>query len=170
MDKLNTLVQKARHSRFYLWMLNIILLRTVPFNSPHKLRVLHIGDEDISIYAPYTRKNLNHIKGIHACVLATLCEYITGLSLLLHLSPKEYRIILKNIHMTYHYQAKNNVFAKFKIGKKEIEENILLPLQEHEAIFREFTVEVYDVNNKHICTGLINWQIKPWDKTKTKIN
>ena len=170
MDKLNALVQKARHSKFYLWLLNIVLLRTVPFNNPHKIRVVSIGENEVSLYAPYTRNNMNHIKGIHACLLATLCEYATGLSLLLHLSPKEYRIILKNINMTYHYQAKTDVFAKFKIDKKELEENILKPIKEHEAIFREFSIDVYDANNNHICTGLINWQIKAWDKVKMKIN
>jgi len=170
MDKLNALVQKAKHSKFYLWVLNIILLRTVPFNNPHKLRVLSIGDNEISMYAAYTRNNLNHIKGIHACLLATLCEYVSGLSLLLHLSPKEYRIILKNISMTYHYQAKSDVFVKFKIDPKDIEENILNPLKNNDAVFKEFTVDVYDANNNHICTGLINWQIKPWEKAKMKIN
>jgi len=170
MDKLNSLVEKAKHSKFYLWVLNIVLLRTVPFNNQHKLRVLSIKEDEVSIYAPYKRRNQNHIKGIHACVLATLCEYATGLSLLLHISPKEYRIILKNISMTYHLQAKSNVFVKFKITQKEIEENILTPLKDKEAIFREFSVDVYDEENSHICTGLINWQIKAWKNVKTKIN
>ncbi len=170
MDKLNALVQKAKHSKFYLWLLNIVLLRTVPFNNPHKIRVVSVGDEGVSMYAPYTRNNMNHIKGIHACLLATMCEYVSGLSLLLHLSPKEYRIILKNINITYHYQAKTNVFVKFKIDKKEMQENILSPLKTLDAIFREFTVDIYDANNQHICTGLINWQIKAWDKVKMKID
>ena len=142
----------------------------MPFNNQHKLRVISISDDEVSIYAANIRKNQNHIKGIHACLLATLCEYATGLSLLLHLSPKEYRIILKNINMTYHFQAKSNVFVKFKMMKKEIEENILVPLKNHDAVFREFTVDVYDSDNNHICTGLINWQIKSWEKVKMKIN
>src|ERR1700752_51264 len=164
MERLNGLVLKAKNSKFYLWILNIILLRVVPFNNQHKLRVVSIKDGEVSVCASYTRKNMNHIKGVHACLLATLCEYATGLSLLLELSPKEYRVILKNINMTYHYQAKSNVFVKFKLDKKEIEENNLVPLRNHDAIFREFAVEVYDAKNNHICTGLINWQIKAWEK------
>jgi hypothetical protein len=72
--------------------------------------------------------------------------------------------------MTYHYQAKSNVFVKFKIDPKDIEENILNPLKNNDAVFKEFSVDVYDVNNNHICTGLINWQIKLWEKAKLKIN
>ncbi len=170
MDKLNALVQKAKHSKFYLWVLNFMLLRTVPFNNPHKIKIISIAEDGITMMAGNVKNNRNHIKGIHACLLATLCEYITGLSLLTHLSPKEYRIILKNIGMTYHFQAKTDVVVKFNITKKEIEEQILNPLKNVEALFKEFTIDVYDVNKNHICTGLINWQIKAWKNVKTQLN
>ena len=119
MDKLNALVQKAQHSKFYLWVLNFMLLRIVPFNNPHKLKITSIAEDGITMFAANTKNNRNHIKGVHACLLATLCEYVTGLSLLVHLSPKEYRIILKNISMTYHFQVKTDVFVKFKISSEE---------------------------------------------------
>ena len=170
MDKLNALVEKAKHSKFYLGLLNFLLLRTVPFNKPHNLRVTKIDGDELTICARIIKNNLNHIKGVHACLLATLCEYVSGLSLLLHLSPKEYRIILKSIHMTYHYQAKTAVFVKFKLTKEEITSSILIPLQSEEKCFREFTVDVFDDQNNHICTGLINWQIKAWKNVKMKIN
>jgi acyl-coenzyme A thioesterase PaaI-like protein len=169
MDKLNVFVQKAKHSKFYLWVLNFVLLRMVPFNNPHKLKIQTIADDGITMFAANTKNNRNHIKGIHACLLATLCEYVTGLSLLTHLSPKEYRIILKNIHMTYHFQAKTDVVVKFNISSEE-KQNILLSLQKEEAIFKEYTVDVYDINKNHICTGLINWQIKAWKNVKMKID
>ncbi len=169
MDRLNLLIQKARHSGFYLWLLNVVLLRTVPFNKPHKIRVVYIGDNELTMSAGNIKRNRNHIRGMHACLLATLCEYVSGLSLLLHFSPKEYRIILKNIHMTYHYQAKTAVSVKFKISREKIEREILDPLKSREAVFKEFPVEVYDSENNHICTGLINWQIKAWKDVKMKV-
>lgn len=146
-----------------------MLLKTVPFNKPHGLRVLKIGDEEITIAAENKRYNQNHIKGIHACLLATLCEYSAGLSLLIHLSPAEYRIILKNINMTYHYQAKKDVHVNFKLSKQEVETNFKIPLQTQEAIFHQFTVDVHDVDKNHICTGLITWQIKAWKDVKMKV-
>ncbi len=170
MDKLNALVNKAGKSRFYLWVLNFILLRTVPFNNPHKIKIQSIDNDEVIMIAPNKRNNHNHIKGIHACLLATLCEYVSGFSLLLHLSPKEYRIILKNIHMTYHYQAKNDVVVKFKLSAQQVNDSILIPLKNQEAMFKEFTVEVLDTSNNHICTGLINWQIKAWKNVKMKID
>lgn len=72
--------------------------------------------------------------------------------------------------MTYHYQAKMDVSVKFKLDKLEVEKTILEPLKNEEAIFREYTVDVYDKENNHICTGVINWQIKAWKNAKMKIN
>ena len=70
--------------------------------------------------------------------------------------------------MTYHYQAKIDVLAKFKITPGWVEQEIIKPLQKKDAIFKELKVEIYDISDNHICTGLINWQIKSWDKVNTK--
>lgn len=168
MNKLQVQFDKARNSAFRLWLLNAVLLRTVPFNKPHALKVTGIKEDEITITARNIRPNQNHIKGIHACLLATLCEYVSGLSLLLQLDPKQYRIILKSIHMTYHYQAKQDVAVSFKLNKEDFNREIIQPLATAEAIFKEFPIEVYDQEQNHICTGLINWQIKSWKNVKLK--
>jgi acyl-coenzyme A thioesterase PaaI-like protein len=170
MNKLNSLANKAKSSDFYLWLLNLVLLRRVPFNKSHRLTITALTDDEITITAFNKPYNQNHIKGIHACLLATLCEYVSGLSLTMHLPAEEYRIILKNIQMTYHYQAKMDVSVKFKLAKEEVEKTILTPLKSQDAIFREYTVDAYDKANNHICTGLINWQIKAWKNAKMKID
>lgn len=168
MKSLDILVRRAQRSKFYLWLLNAVLLRTVPFNRPHGLRLVSVTDEEVVIRAANKRNNRNHIQGIHACLLATLCEYASGLSLLLRLSLSDYRIILKNIHMTYHYQAKKDVLVRFRLSQQETDEKIRKPLQQTEAIFHEFSVEVYDTDQNHICTGRINWQVKAWKNVKLK--
>lgn len=168
MNKLNWLITKAQHSSFFLWLLNRIAARVVPFNKAHSFSIKQITNQSIYIELPYKKANLNHIKGIHACALATLCEYCTGIVLLSSIDPALYRIILKNIHVTYHYQAKTAVHAKFQLTKEWLESNIVVPLKTSDATFKEFTVEVYDTVNNHICTGLINWQIKSWKNVKTK--
>ena len=166
--KLNVLATKAEKSNFYLWILNWFAAGMVPFNKPHSFSIEQISSESIAIKLPYKKLNLNHIKGIHACALATLCEYATGMLLLNAIDANLYRIILKNIHMTYHYQAKTDVFAKFDLKKEEVIANIVIPLQNQQAIFKEFTIEIYDKMQNHICTGLINWQVKSWHHVKTK--
>ena len=166
MNKLKQQFDKARNSSFRLWLLNVGLLRIVPFNKPHDIKIVTINEESLTVKARNIRSNQNHIKGIHACLLATLCEYVSGLSLLTVLDPKEYRIILKNIHMTYHYQAKTDVYATFGLSAAFLKDEILKPLEQEPALFKEFTVDVYDESKNHICTGLINWQIKSWKNVK----
>ncbi|HET6245202.1 MAG: YiiD C-terminal domain-containing protein [Bacteroidetes bacterium] len=167
MKRLNWLIAKAQKSSFYLWLLNKAAARFVPFNKPHSFKIKKITNQAVEIELPYKKSNLNHIKGIHACALATLCEYATGMVLLSSNEVQGYRIILKNIHMTYHYQAKTNVYAKFELSNSWVEENVIAPLFNKDAVFVELNVEVYDILKNHICTGLINWQIKPWNKVKT---
>ncbi len=169
MKNLTSLLIKAKTSQFYLWILNVALLRIVPFNKPHNLKVTHVADDEITITAYNIRNNRNHINGMHACLLATLCEYASGLSLLSHLNANDYRIILKNINMTYHYQAKTDVHVVFKLSKHDVETKFIIPLKNTDALFYEFNVEVYDTQKNHICTGLINWQIKAWKNVKMKV-
>lgn len=167
MKKLNWLINKAQTSTFYLWLLNYFAAKMVPFNKSHCLTIKKITALSIEVELPYTKRNFNHIKGIHACALATLCEYSTGVVLLSAIDPSLYRIILKTIQVTYHYQAKKAVRARFELTKEWIENNVVVPLKNNEAIFQEFKIEVYDIDNNHICTGLINWQIKSWKKVKS---
>lgn len=168
MNKLKWLISRARHSAFYLWLLNLAASRFVPFNKPHSFNIIKISSNDICIELPYKKANLNHIKGIHACALATLCEYATGIVLLASVDAAQYRIILKNINITYHYQAKTNIYTEFELNNEWIETNIIVPLQKAESIFTELKIEVYDINKNHICTGLINWQVKAWKSVRTK--
>lgn len=118
---------------------------------------------------PFIRANKNHINGIHACALATLCEYVSGLSLVRYLSEDKYRIILKDIHILYHYQAKTKVTATFELNELLLNE-IMNQLHHTDAVLRELNVKVYDINQNHICTGIIIWQLKNWSKVRTAVN
>ena len=40
----------------------------------------------------------------------------------------------------------------------------------HLTNFFGFQLNTEDAKKNHICTALINWQIKKWEKVKTKIN
>jgi hypothetical protein len=167
MKKLQWLLLKARNSPFYLWILNTLAVRFVPFNKPHGFKIIRVNELAVEVALPYKKNNLNHIKGIHACALATLCEYATGLVLLSSLDAAQFRIILKNINITYHFQAKEEVFAQFSLDQQWLKNNVLLPLETQDAIFAELTVEVFNLKKEHICTGLINWQVKAWKNVKT---
>ena len=166
---LKKLVQKAQHSSFNLWLLNRALSFAIPFNSPHGLKVQRITDSEIEILIPYKRKNLNHIKGLHACGLATLCEYTAGLLLSHRLDMKKYRMIMRSLNMQYHYQGKMDAVAKFSISEEWLKEKVTGPLQHNDHAFVACEVNVHDVQGNHLCTGTSDWQVKNWEKVRVKV-
>jgi len=166
MKKLLVIFQRAKHSKFFLRILNIVLGYAIPFNKPHRIKITAVHDDGVSVRLPFRRKNLNHLKGIHACALATMAEYTSGISLL-SLIGTNFRLIMKNISVTYHYQAKMDVITTQKLERQLIEEKITTPLLSADAVLFENTIEVYDLMTNHICTAVVQWQIKKWEKVKT---
>jgi acyl-coenzyme A thioesterase PaaI-like protein len=128
------ILEKAKHSSFYLKVLNWSLNRMIPFNKPHGFRIIEIGDFRLKTIMPYRRSNFNHIRGLHACGLATISEFTTGFLLLSSLDMKKYRIIMQRLEMNYHYQGKMDAVAEFIISKEWLEEKVILPLKSQEAV------------------------------------
>lgn len=161
-------IERAKHSKFYLWLLNQGLSRMIPFNKPHGFEILEVGDYHIKISLPYKRKNLNHIRGLHACALATVSEYTTGLLLISKLGFDTYRIIMQRLEMDYHYQGKMDAAANFSISKEWLQQSIVEPLKTQEAVTVICEIKIYDVQSNHLTTGRVHWQIKEWKRVKTK--
>jgi hypothetical protein len=165
----SSIVKKAQNSFFYLKILNFGLNRIVPFNKPHGFKVIEIGNDHLLTLVPYKKSNFNHIKGIHACALATLSEFTTGFLLLTRLDPKKYRLIMQHLSMDYHYQAKMDSYGIFKISDEWLEEKVYQPLETSDRVSVACEVKIYDKADNHISTGMVNWQIKSWEKVKTKV-
>lgn len=163
-----SLFEKAKTSKKHLGLLNFGLARMIPFNKPHGFKIVEITDWSVDVKIPYKRINFNHIKGIHACALATASEYSTGLVLLNKLDPKKYRIIMQRMEMQYHYQAKKDTIVQFKINEDWLKQEVLEPLTKQEAIIVNCEVRSHDQDGNHLTTGNIFWQIKSWNKVRTK--
>jgi acyl-coenzyme A thioesterase PaaI-like protein len=168
MFDLKTVMQKASTSKFWRWMLNVALANKIPFNKPHYMRITQIDAKNIAVIAKYKRGNKNHLNGVHACLLATLCEYCTGLLLLSHFDVNKYRLILKTLKVDYVYQAKCDVVAKYELTD-HFTENIQLALNQNGIGEAMCEIKIFDDLQNHICTGHITWQIKDWKKVKTKL-
>lgn len=140
----------------------------IPFNRPHGLRIIEWNDFHIKTLIPYRRKNFNHIRGLHACALATLSEFTTGFLLLNGLEAARYRIIMQRMEVSYHYQGKTDATAEFSISKEWIEEHVAKPLLSSDAIVVPCEVKITDTNGNQLTTGLVYWQIKEWGKVRTK--
>lgn len=166
---LPALLTEARGSVWKRWLLNAALPWMIPFNRPHGFKVVPLPEGGISVHVPYWRINRNHIKGIHACALATAAEMCSGLSVLEHLDPKRYRLIMRSLYMAYHYQAKREATATCAPGADLIRTTVVEPLANAEAVDHVSTVELHDSEGKHLATGTITWQVKGWGSVRTKL-
>lgn len=163
-------IEKAKTSSFYRWLLNFGLNRMVPFNRPHGFKVVEIGDYRLKTLIPYRKSNFNHIKGLHACSLATISEFTTGFLLLSKLDASKYRLIMQRLEMDYHYQGKMDATATFEISEEWLSEKIYEPLKTNAAVVIICEVSIHDAKGNHLTTGKVYWQIKDWAKVKTKVS
>jgi len=162
-------INSAKASRFGMFKLNLGLFYVIPFNKPHRIKIIEIQDDFVKTRIPYSRKNFNHIKGIHACGMATSAEFASGFFLLSKLGSKKYRLIMESLEMKYHYQAKTDIVATFSATEQWLNEMIFEPLKNSDSVLVRCEINLHDNQNNHVATGYTNWQIKEWSKVKTKL-
>lgn len=167
--ELDKIAKKANNSKFWNYIFNLMLLRFVPFNKPHRFWVEKLNTQQVRVSIPYIKKNKNHINGLHACSFATASEYASGLLLLLNLNPKRYRLIMESLTVDYHFQGKTKAFVDFEITPDFLENEVIQKLKNEDKTTVRCTVKSYDTNQNHLTTAKVNWQIKLWEKVKTKV-
>lgn len=166
---LSKYLEAAQTSRWALRKLNFILGVGIPFNKPHNIRIVNVEPDSVTTTIPLKRKNLNHIKGIHACGLATTAEFCSGLVLLRRLNPKKYRLIMQKLEVEYLYQAKHTCTARFELDNATFESEILKPLNEDGVVFYTCKIPVHDTEGNQVATAQTRWQIKAWKSVKTTL-
>ena len=75
---------------------------------------------------------------------------------------------MESLEMKYHYQAKADVFAEFKVTNEWLQRMIYAPLENSDAILLKCEILLHDEKGNHVATGYTNWQLKLWSKVKTK--
>ncbi|HYC85810.1 MAG TPA: DUF4442 domain-containing protein [Chryseosolibacter sp.] len=163
------IIDKAKKSAFYKKVLGWSLDRMIPFNKPHDFAIVELSNDHLKTCIPYKKRNFNHIRGLHACALATLSEFTTGFLLITRLDVKKYRLIMQRLEMDYHYQGKMDAFAEFRISEQWLSENIYEPLKKAESAVVICEVKIHDEKGNHLTTGKVHWQVKDWSKVKTKL-
>ncbi len=167
MKRIQRLMRKAENSTLSRKILQLVLSYTIPFNRPHGFKIKEVFTDGFHVVLPYWKINRNHINGMHACGLATLSEFVSGLTLLKVVGRDDLRIIMKDLKMTYHFQAKTSVSATARLSQEILDEIIFTPLKTQDSVSYKMKIEVYDIDKNHISTGEINWQLKKWANVKT---
>ena len=168
-DLLPKLTARARTSQSWLRLLNLLLGRIIPFNRPHGFVIEELRDNYLRTTAPYRRSNHNHLRGIHACAIATIAEFSGGYLLLSRLDPRKYRLIMSRIEVDYVYQAKARIVSESDLPEERLQREIIDPLREQEAVTIRMESRISDVQGNRIATAVTIWQVKGWDRVRTKI-
>lgn len=163
------LTTRARDSKAWLSLLNMVLGRVIPFNRPHGFAIETIGEEFIRTRSRYRKSNFNHIRGIHACAIATIAEFSAGFLLLTKLDPARYRLIMSNLEVEYVYQAKEDIFSESRFNSERLEAEVVAPLEEQELVTVKMESRVFDTSGHDIALAHTTWQIKKWDTVKTQV-
>jgi acyl-coenzyme A thioesterase PaaI-like protein len=166
---LSKLIVKARHSKVWLLVLNFMLGRIIPFNRPHGFSIVELAEERVTTCASYRRSNHNHIRGIHACAIATVAEFSAGLLLLSRLDPSCYRLIMSKLDVDYLYQAKQEIVAITCLSNDELRSRVIKPLQTAESHSIVMDTRVSDRDGNMVARARTTWQIKRWDRVRTKV-
>ncbi len=169
LELLPRLIGKAKQSTLWLYVLNLLMARLIPFNRPHKFSILEISEELIRTTAPYRRSNHNHIKGIHACAIATIAEFSAGFLLLTKLDPARYRLIMAKLDADYSYQAKEDIIAEALLSTERLQQEVIAPLEEMESTTIIMTTVVRDTSGNEVAVVRTTWQVKCWEKVRTKV-
>jgi acyl-coenzyme A thioesterase PaaI-like protein len=167
--KIQKLFEAAYQSDWGRKKLNAALKFGIPFNIPHKFKIEHIQPGHAKVSIPYIRKNLNHLKGIHACCLATCAEFTTGLVMMSSLPVDDYRIIMESIEVKYHFQAKMACAGEFQVTKEQAKTEITDKLKTADRVSYTCEVPIHDTDGNLVCTGFIKWQIKAWSAVRTAV-
>jgi len=149
-------------------MLNVVLARVVPFNRVHGFKIVEIDDNFVRTAAPYRKSNQNHIRGMHACALATVSEISAGFLLMQNLPPSHYRLIMSRMEVEYSYQAKKKVVSESRLSRKQLEQDILKPLETASSVDIKMRSDVVDDAGNLVVVAYTFWQIKRWDEVRTK--
>lgn len=147
------------------WALNRYLQWRIPFNRPHNLTVVTLSDAEVVVRIPHRRQNWNHLRGLHACVLAAGAEFASGVVLLRHIDRAAVRLIMKSLRVDYHYRAEQEAFARATLDPGLLQAE-LVRLEKEPAVLIPLISEVHDREGNHLATAAVEWQVKPWKHVK----
>ena len=138
-----------------------------PFNAP-----LHADVEDWTptrcrIRVPNRRPLHNHLRGIHACALATAGETAAGLMLLRTFPFSRYRLILKDLSITFERQARTDLVAEAGQATEDVA-RVQAGLDRGEAQLVPLVTRIREPSGEALAEVRTTWQVKAWSQVRSR--
>ena len=168
--KLSRFVDKIiskSESKLGLAVMQKVFNTGIPFNIPHKFKFLEITNECTQLLIPDIRANRNHLGGIHACAIATLGEYASGLTLIKKFGNSKYRLIMEDIRVHYIKQGIGALTTEVTLEADEAQ-RIQKEIVDNNETHISFIANICNANDEIVAVVESNWQLKGWSSVTFK--
>ena len=154
-------------SRANTFLLSKIFKKAIPFNDQHDFEIIEVTQDSVSTQCDYKRKNMNHLKGIHACAIATIGEYSAGLIISKKLGLADYRMIMKDIKVEYIKQARENVISTATLRDAQIMD-LKNELESKDKVEVVIESVIKNESSEVSAKCQTSWQLKTWETVSFK--
>lgn len=150
-------------NRFFRWAL--------PFNAPHGIRIVRISPEGVKVQLPDWRINHNHLGGMHACAMATVCEFASGLCVLDCFKMSEFRLIMHRLEVDYHRRAVPGMCTAEAVIDSAMQAQIETELHTSKDRTSRFMLasQLRDVDGHIVATAEVHWHVKSWNAVRYSV-
>lgn len=153
-QKINRLPQSLVPS-----LTTFVMGRFVPFINTSGLQFETLTREEVRVSIRNKRKVQNHIRGVHACVMALLAETASGFVFGMN-TPDDKLMLLKSMHIDYTKRSVGNMYAI-----ATLDENNAQQIQQEERGNMLVPVHVYDESGEEPIEVQMVWA---WVLKKSK--
>lgn len=147
--------------------LTLVFQFWIPFNRPHRFRIVTLTPGAARVVAPFRRSNRNHLGTVHACALATIGEFAAGLALLGAFDPADYRLIMSRLEVDYTRRAGSVITSAAELPAAELDE-VRLRLEREGVARRVVVSRLVDSGGEEVAVVKTHWQIKDWRRIREK--
>lgn len=138
-----------------------------PFNAPLRATVQVWEPGLCRIRVPNRRPLHNHLRGIHACALATAGETPAGLLLLRTFPFSRFRLILKDLSIAYERQARTDLVAEADLPDEE-RLRVQAGLDAGQPQLVTVETRIGEPAGARLATVRTTWQVKAWDQVRSR--
>ncbi len=159
-------VRKAKSGNF-TW-LNLVFKRVLPFNAPHGIKIVGLQENQVRVVLPSRRSNRNHLKGIHACAMATACEFCSGMAVLIRFDMADYRLIMNRLEVDYvRRPGAGNCIAVADIPH-DLESKVNAEIEGSKDGVSRFVLpsRLLDADGNVVAEAQVHWHVKPWSRVR----
>jgi len=131
----------------------------IPFNRPHRIAIASLTEDACTARLPFRRRNLNHLGTMHACALATVAEYASGLCVLSVLGVGNHRLIMSNLSVAYVRRAQSACLATATLDKAT-RAWLVRELNEFGKAQFDLVSHVTDAGGEEVAVATMTWHVK----------